>query len=96
MSSPREAHFAPFESMENGKIVGYGADLMHYVLDTDLAGVEVRQLDLPFQGILPGLDTRKFDFVVTSVTVNKARYDQFAFMAIPSANSPTGLGAGEG
>jgi len=85
-----EARFAPFESVENGKIVGYGADLMHYVLDADLPGVKVRQLDLPFQGILPGLDTGKFDFVVTSVTVNKARFEQFAF-TVPIAESTVAL-----
>lgn len=85
-----EARFPPFESVENGKIVGYGADLMHYVLDADLPGVKVRQLDLPFQGILPGLDTGKFDFVVTSVTVNKARFDQFAF-TVPIAESTVAL-----
>jgi polar amino acid transport system substrate-binding protein len=85
-----EARFAPFESVENGKIVGYGADLMHYVLDADLPGVKVRQLDLPFQGILPGLDTKKFDFVVTSVTVNKARFEQFAF-TVPIAESTVAL-----
>ncbi|MFS2155995.1 transporter substrate-binding domain-containing protein [Pseudomonas sp. Pseusp122] len=85
-----EARFAPFESVENGKIVGYGADLMHYVLDADLPGVKVRQLDLPFQGILPGLDSAKFDFVVTSVTVNKARFEQFAF-TLPIAESTVAL-----
>ncbi|AOE83213.1 transporter substrate-binding domain-containing protein [Pseudomonas sp. TCU-HL1] len=85
-----EARFAPFESVENGKIVGYGADLMHYVLGADLPGVDVRQLDLPFQGILPGLDSRKFDFVVTSVTVNKARFEQFAF-TVPIAESTVAL-----
>lgn len=84
-----EARFAPFESVENGKIVGYGADLMSYVL-ADLPGVKVKQLDLPFQGILPGLDTGKFDFVVTSVTVNKARFEQFAF-TVPIAESTVAL-----
>ena len=84
-----EAHFAPFESVENGKIVGYGADLMTYVLK-DLPEVKVKQLDLPFQGILPGLDTGKFDFVVTSVTVNKARFEQFAF-TVPIAESTVAL-----
>lgn len=84
-----EARFAPFESVENGKIVGYGADLMNYVL-ADLPGVKVKQLDLPFQGILPGLDTGKFDFVVTSVTVNKARFEQFAF-TVPIAESTVAL-----
>jgi polar amino acid transport system substrate-binding protein len=85
-----EARFAPFESVENGKIVGFGADLMRYVLDADLPGVKVRQLDLPFQGILPGLDSKKFDFVVTSVTVNKARFEQFAF-TVPIAESTVAL-----
>lgn len=84
-----EARFAPFESVENGKIVGYGADLMNYVL-ADLPGVKVKQLDLPFQGILPGLDTGKFDFVVTSVTVNKTRFEQFAF-TVPIAESTVAL-----
>lgn len=84
-----EARFAPFESVENGKIVGYGVDLMSYVL-ADLPGVKVKQLDLPFQGILPGLDTGKFDFVVTSVTVNKARFEQFAF-TVPIAESTVAL-----
>lgn len=84
-----EARFAPFESVENGKIVGYGVDLMNYVL-ADLPGVKVKQLDLPFQGILPGLDTGKFDFVVTSVTVNKARFQQFAF-TVPIAESTVAL-----
>ena len=85
-----EARFAPFESVQDGKIVGYGADLMHYVMDADLPGVKVRQLDLPFQGILPGLDSKKFDFVVTSVTVNKARSDQFAF-TVPIAEATVAL-----
>lgn len=84
-----EARFAPFESVENGKIVGYGVDLMNYVL-ADLPGVKLKQLDLPFQGILPGLDTGKFDFVVTSVTVNKARFEQFAF-TVPIAESTVAL-----
>ncbi len=85
-----EARFAPFESIENGKVVGYGADLMKYVLDAKLPGIKVRQLDLPFQGILPGLDTGKFDFVVTSVTANQARFEQFAF-TVPIAESTVAL-----
>ena len=52
-----EARYAPFESVENGKIVGYDADLMAYVLKS-LPDVKVKQLDLPFQGLLPGLDAK--------------------------------------
>ena len=40
-----EARYAPFEYIENGKIVGYDADLMKYVLET-IPEVKVKQLDL--------------------------------------------------
>ncbi|AJI85152.1 bacterial extracellular solute-binding s, 3 family protein [Yersinia enterocolitica] len=85
-----EARYAPFESVENGKIVGYDVDLMNHILQKSLPGVEVKQLDLPFQGILPGLDAKKFDFVVTAVTVNKQRMDHFAF-TVPIAESTVAL-----
>ena len=42
-------------------------------------GVKADRKDVPFQAILPGLAARKFDFIVTSVTVTKERDDKFAF-----------------
>ena len=84
-----EAQFAPFEFLQDGKIVGYGPDLMNHVL-AGLPGVKVKQLDVPFQGILPGLATRRFDFIVTSVTVTRERADKFAF-TIPIADATTAL-----
>lgn len=85
-----EARYAPFESVENGKIVGYDVDLMNHILQKNLPGVAVKQLDLPFQGILPGLDAKKFDFVVTAVTVNQQRVAHFAF-TVPIAESTVAL-----
>jgi polar amino acid transport system substrate-binding protein len=84
-----EARYAPFEYVDNGKIVGYDADLMAYVLKS-LPDVKVKQLDLPFQGLLPGLDAKRFDVVVTAVTVNKDRADHFAF-TLPVADATTGV-----
>ncbi|ODP32220.1 transporter substrate-binding domain-containing protein [Pandoraea sp. ISTKB] len=84
-----EARYAPFESVENGKIVGYDADLMQYVLKA-LPDVKVKQLDLPFQGLLPGLDAKRFDIVVTAVTINKDRASHFAF-TVPVADATTGV-----
>src|SRR5260370_2825130 len=52
-----EARYAPFESIENGKIVGYDADLLQYVLKS-LPDAKLKQLDLPFQGLLPALDAK--------------------------------------
>ncbi|MBP0593599.1 transporter substrate-binding domain-containing protein [Paraburkholderia sp. LEh10] len=84
-----EARYAPFEYVDNGKIVGYDADLMAYVLKS-LPDVKVKQLDLPFQGLLPGLDAKRFDVVVTAVTVNKDRAEHFAF-TLPIAEATTGV-----
>lgn len=80
-----EAQFAPFEFLEGGKIVGYGPDLMGHIL-AGLPGVKIKQMDVPFQGILPGLATKRFDFVVTSVAVTKERAAKFAF-TLPIADA---------
>ncbi|MEM7683371.1 MAG: transporter substrate-binding domain-containing protein [Pseudomonadota bacterium] len=72
-----EAAFPPFEFVEDGKIVGYGKDILDYIV-ADL-GVELNQLDLPWQGILPGVLAGKFDFVATSVSVRPERATKYAF-----------------
>jgi len=84
-----EAQFAPFEFVQDGKIVGYSADLLDLVM-ADLPGVEARRQDVPFQAILPGLAAKKFDFIVTSVMVTKARAAKFAF-TVPIAEATVAL-----
>ena len=81
-----EAAFPPFEFVEDGKIVGYGKDILDVII-ADL-GVELNQLDLPWQGILPGVLAGKFDFVATSVTINPERAKQYAF-TVPIAEGTT-------
>ncbi len=72
-----EAMLPPFEFVKDGKIVGYGKDILDIVV-ADL-GVELTQHDLPFQGIIMGLLAKKFDFVATSVAVNPDRAKKVAF-----------------
>ncbi|WP_046866738.1 transporter substrate-binding domain-containing protein [Microvirga massiliensis] len=84
-----EARFPPFEFVENGKIVGYAPDLLALII-TKMPGVKVEQLDLPWQGILPGLAAKKFDFVVTSVGITKERADKYA-LTLPIAEATVGL-----
>lgn len=67
-----EARYAPFEMLEDGKIVGLGKDILTEVMK-GLPGVKVVQLDIPFQGILPGLESKRFDFVATSLTITRDR-----------------------
>jgi polar amino acid transport system substrate-binding protein len=73
-----EARYAPFEMLKDGKIVGYGKDVLDEILK-DLPGVKLTQLDLPFQGILAGLSTKRYDFVATSLTITEKRMEKYAF-----------------
>lgn len=85
-----EARYAPFEMLENGKIVGLGKDILDEIMK-DLPGVRVKQLDVPFQGILPGLASKRFDFVATSLTITRERAEKFAFTLPFSTASVTVL-----
>lgn len=78
-----EAAFPPFEFIENGKIVGYGSDILAEVVKA--LDVKLEQLDLPWQGILPGVLAGKFDFVATTVGINEERAKRYAY-TLPIAN----------
>lgn len=80
-----EARFPPFEFVEGGEIVGYSTDMMEHIME-ELPGVTLERLDLPWQGILPGLAAKRFDYVVTSVTVTKERYDAY-HLSLPIADA---------
>jgi polar amino acid transport system substrate-binding protein len=72
-----EAAFPPFEFVENGKIVGYGKDILDAIV-ADL-GVQLEQLDLPYQGIFPGLLAGKFDFIATTLMISETDAKRVAF-----------------
>lgn len=80
-----EARFPPFEFVEDGDIVGYSADIMAEIMQA-LPDVELERLDLPWQGILPGLAAGKFDYVVTSVTVTPERQEAY-HLSVPIADA---------
>ena len=84
-----EARFPPFEFVKDGEIVGYSTDIMAHVMQA-LPGVKLTRLDLPWQGILPGLAAAKFDYVVTSVTVTKERHEKYA-LSLPIADATMAL-----
>ena len=72
-----EAQYPPFEFVRDGEIVGLGRDLLDEVVAR--LDVNLSQLDLPFQGILPGLIAEKFDLVATSVGLTQERAARYAF-----------------
>lgn len=72
-----EAAYPPFEFVKDGKIVGYGSDILAEVVKE--LGAKVVQLDTPWQGILPGLLAGKFDFIATTVGINEERAKRYAY-----------------
>lgn len=72
-----EAAYEPFEFVIDGEITGYSKQILDVVV-ADL-GVELNQLNLPWQGILPGVLAKKFDFVATSVSINPERAAKYAY-----------------
>lgn len=82
-----EARYAPFEFVEDGKIVGYSQDIMDLIMaHPEMAGVKLDRLDLPWQGILPGLEAKRFDYVVTAVTATPERIERY-HMSVPIADA---------
>lgn len=72
-----EAAFEPFEFVQDGKIVGYNKDILDEVVAG--LGVKLEQLNLPFQGLLPGLLAKKFDLMATSTGINAERASKYAY-----------------
>ena len=72
-----EAAYEPYEFMENGKVTGYGREILE-IMAAKL-GVKLNQQNLPFQGLLPGLLAKRFDFVATSVGITEERGKRFAY-----------------
>lgn len=85
-----EAAYHPFEFVEGGKIVGYGQDLTALIMkDLTAQGVKVKQLDLPFQGLLPGLLAKKFDMANSAMTMTAERAQKVAFTVPFATSTPT-------
>ena len=84
-----EARFPPFEFVEGGKIVGFTQDVLDGIM-AEKPEIDVQRLDLPFQGLLAGLDARKYDYVVTAVMGTKQRGEQYA-LSLPIADGTVAL-----
>lgn len=83
-----EAAFPPFEFVKDGKITGFGKDILDLII-ADM-NVELNQLDTPFQGIFPGLLAGKFDFIATALLMSDQLVKRFAFtMPIAEGSSST-------
>lgn len=83
-----EMHYAPFDMLVNGKYEGFDRDMFDEVAKE--LGVTPEYQDLPWTSILPGLEVKKFDFVLAPVTFTKERAARYAFTR-PIAPATVGL-----
>lgn len=83
-----EAAYEPFEYLDGDKVIGYDADLFQKISE-DL-GVELDYQDMPFQGILAGLEAKKYDVAGACLGITKERADKYS-MTYPIQEGTTVL-----
>ena len=83
-----EMEFAPFDFLVNNEYTGVDRDLID-AIGKDM-GVKVKYLDLPWTSVLPGLEAKKFDFVIAPVTITIERMKRYSF-TVPIAEATVAL-----
>ena len=83
-----ELHFAPFDFTEAGRQVGMNSELFAVV--SEVLGFRIRFQDLPWPGVLPGLEAGRFDMVAGPATITRARMERYRFTA-PVADATVAL-----
>ncbi len=71
------AEFAPYEFLEEGKIVGFDVDMMRAVCD--ILGKELVIDDMAFDSIIAAVDSGKADVGVAGMTVTEDRLENVDF-----------------
>mgnify|MGYP006294561971 CR=1 FL=1 len=66
------ADYKPFEYHdEDDKIVGFDVDVARAIADE--LGVELKLKDTAFDGIIPGLKSKKYDMIMSAMTITEKR-----------------------
>ncbi|KXU83345.1 ABC transporter substrate-binding protein [Paraburkholderia monticola] len=89
-----DASYPPFESKgTDGKLVGFDIDLGNEICKR--VGAKCVWVENDFDGMIPALKAKKFDGVLSSMSMTPQRAEQIAFSA-KLFNTPTRLVAKEG
>jgi polar amino acid transport system substrate-binding protein len=83
-----ETEFAPFDFIDAGDHVGFNVDLFAEV--GKILGVKIEWVTLPWDGVLPGLESAKFDMVAGPAIITKARLQHYVF-SVPIAEGTVTL-----
>ncbi len=65
------ADFAPFEYREGDQIVGFDVELAELI--SKEAGIQFKIEDIAFAGLLPALQTKKIDLILSGMSVTEER-----------------------
>ena len=71
------AEFPPYESMENGEVVGVDVDMMNAVCD--ILGMELQIENMAIDSIIAAVDSGKADVGVAGLTVTEDRLKNVSF-----------------
>jgi polar amino acid transport system substrate-binding protein len=79
-----EAAYVPYEFFKDGKIIGYDPD----IIDTFIPklGVKAQLVDTAWNGIIPALYAKKFDVIISAMTITKERAEKVLF-SMPYADA---------
>jgi polar amino acid transport system substrate-binding protein len=73
-----DATYPPDEFVQNGKIVGWDVDLVNAIASQ--LGTKATDINVTFDGIIPGMLSGKYDVGASSFTDTKAREQQLDFV----------------
>ena len=79
-----EVAYVPYEFFKDGKIVGYDPDIIAEMMPK--LGVKAQLVDTAWNGIIPALYAKKFDIIVSAMTITKERADKVLF-SMPYADA---------
>ena len=65
------AEYPPFETLENGKIVGYDVDVIDAVAKK--IGIKYEWKDMNFDGLISALQFKKIDIVIAGISSSPER-----------------------
>jgi polar amino acid transport system substrate-binding protein len=79
-----EAAYVPYEFVKEGKIIGYDPDIVDLIVGK--LGVKAQLIDTAWNGIIPALYAKKFDCIVSAMTITKERAEKVLF-SMPYADA---------
>jgi polar amino acid transport system substrate-binding protein len=79
-----EAAYVPYEFFKDGKIIGYDPNIADLIVPK--IGVKAEFIDTAWSGIIPALYAKKFDCIISAMTITKERADKVLF-SMPYADA---------